>query len=441
MLTTTDANRLKDLFNALPDSALGGDQSQAYYVNRATDPELDSVANLLQYIEWAPNSNETYLFTGLRGAGKTTELNRLVKELRASGHAAYYCDASTYLNLNDPRLSLPELLMATLAGLADAVRGELGRNFLADSIWQRTKRLLQSNVELKPKVKSDFGGVEVEVEATLQENPDFRKELNRFVQESSKFYDEAVVFAKEVTELVRQRTSSEKVVLVVDSLERLSAPTGDESALFDSLKQVFFNDPQRLRFAGFSVVYSAPPYLPAVLPGVSSGFSQSVSLPNFKVMHRPAPGAQPVRNTQGIAKMLEILDRRFPEWKKVMAPPVAEELAWQSGGNVRRYFSLLRATARKSALAKSQLPLVDISGGPVQHALSEAAQPLQWLTAEDRRWLQHFMQDSQGAARHIEDMAKDLPSIIRLFDHSLVLDYRNGETWYQVPPLVRQYVP
>ena len=73
---------LKNLFNALPDSAQGGDQRLDHYVNRASDPELDSVANLQQFIEWSPTSSDTYLFTGLRGAGKTTELNRLVKELR-----------------------------------------------------------------------------------------------------------------------------------------------------------------------------------------------------------------------------------------------------------------------------------------------------------------------------------------------------------------------
>ena len=49
------------------------------------------------------------------------------------------------------------------------------------------------------------------------------------------------------------------------------------------------------------------------------------------------------------------------------------------------------------------------------------------------------MNDAQGAAAQIENLQKDLPAIIRLFDHSLVLDYRNGEAWYQVPPLVRRY--
>ena len=67
--------------------------------------------------------------SGKGGAGKTTELNRLVAELRQDGIAAYYCDASTYLNLNDPQLSLAELLMTALAGLADAGLRAVGKHF------------------------------------------------------------------------------------------------------------------------------------------------------------------------------------------------------------------------------------------------------------------------------------------------------------------------
>ncbi len=308
------AELVPSLFNALPDSAVGGVNSGDTYVNRASAPEYDAVANVLQFVRWAPVSNETYLFSGLRGSGKTTELNRLITELRNDGIAAYYCDATTYLNLNDPQLSLAELLMTALAGLADATRNEFGENFLQDNIWQRTKRLLKSDIELKPSLKFELGGVEAEVEATLKENPDFRKALVDFASSSTAFYDAAIGYAEEVANLIRARTNCQKIVLVVDSLERLSAPTGDERKLFDSVKEVFFNDPTRLRFPGFSVVYSAPPYLHAVLPNVAAGFSQTVALPNFKVIQRPQGAAAPDRNDEGIAKMVNIVERRFAPW-------------------------------------------------------------------------------------------------------------------------------
>ena len=87
------------------------------------------MAGLLQFIDRTQTSNETYLFSGSRGSGKTIELNQLIAELRDRNIAAYYCDASVYLNLNDPKLSLAELLMTALAGLSDALRKKLLRDW------------------------------------------------------------------------------------------------------------------------------------------------------------------------------------------------------------------------------------------------------------------------------------------------------------------------
>ncbi len=429
------ADRLKNFFNALPESAQGGVDVSSIYINRSPDDEHDPVSNLKQYLMLEPGTGGCYLFSGLRGAGKTTELNRLVAELRQNGIAAYYCDASAYLNLNDPQLSLTELLMAALAGLADAVRQELGTDCLKDSIWQRTRRLLKSDVNFKPRAKAPLGhGVEIEIEATLQENPDFRKKLNEFAQSSSEFFDEAADFAAEVANLIHsKKPQCDKIVLVVDSLERLSAPSGDETKLFNSLKEVFFNEPARLRFDALSVVYSAPPYLHAVLPGVSAGFSRSVTLPNFKVINRDRS-----RNEDGIGKMRQIVDKRYPEWRQILDEPVMNHLAWMSGGNVRRFFRLLRTVALKASLGKPSLPIDSPDASVITHALAEDAQSLQWLTAPDRLWLGRFKESSRNPSEYIEDLARDLPAIIRLFDHSLVLDYQNGSIWYQVPPIVSE---
>lgn len=138
--------------------------------------------------------------------------------------------------------------------------------------------------------------------------------------------------------------------------------------------------------------------------------------------------------------MLEIVDHRHADWRQILTEKVMEQLAWLSGGNVRRFFNLLRIVARKAALSRSTLPIDDPDAQPVSQALGEAARPRQWLTGPDRLWLKRFMEDSRNPAGHIQDLAADLPSIIRLFDLSLDLDYQNGDVWYQVPPLVTRQV-
>lgn len=436
----TSQDILKRFHNALPESATGGSDVTDIYVNRSPDAAHDPVANMLQAFTWA-ESSRSYLFSGLRGAGKTTELNRLIEELNSNGAVAFYCDASAYLNLNDPSVTLSELIMTALAGLSDGVRARFGKNFLKDSIWDRTKRAMNSNVLLKPTVKAEGAGWGVEIEASLHENPDFKKALIEFSRQSSDFFTEAHKFSDEVVQLIKARENVDKVVLVVDSLERLSAPTGEEATLFDSLKALFFNDPTRLHFPSLSVIYTAPPYLHAVLPSVSAGFTGTFSLPNFKVFPQPKPGdSGSARDEAGINKLTEIVTRRFPDWAEVLAPVIVAELAWMSGGNVRRFFYLLKNTLRKAGLSNSPLPLAQIDAPPVQQALGDVASELQWLNARDRVWLKRFMDPNDVVAANIENLAEDLPSIIRLFDHSLVLNYQNGIAWYQVPPLVRKHV-
>lgn len=438
---------LRDFYRALPLSAQGGSNQSGIYVNRACDEGHDPVARLRQDISWELSDfGSTYLFSGLRGSGKTTELNRLIEELRDQDQvAAYYCDVSDYLNLNDPQLSLPDLLMTVLAGLADAVRRAFGADCLGNenSIWSRISRTLHSDVTFKPKLKAGTPGASIEIEAALKENPDFRSKLNQFACDSSAFYDEASRFAAEVVALIQEKSQCDKVVLVVDSLERLSAPTGEEFKLFDSLKAVFFNEPARLRFPGLSIIYTAPPYLETVLPNVRSGFNSSLSISNFKVIQRSENRETPgecSKAAEGIRRMVEIIGHRFTRWEEVLTRQVLEHLAWMSGGNVRRYFSLIQNVASKAALAQVVLPIADADSSVIRDALSQEAQPLQWLTAPDRKWLKFFKDNSRNPVSEIEDIQKDLPSIIRLFDHSLVLDYQNGSLWYQVPPLVRDYV-
>ena len=72
--------------------------------------------------------------------------------------------------------------------------------------------------------------------------------------------------------------------------------------------------------------------------------------------------------------------------------------------------------------------------------LSRKRPDLQWLTAEDRRWLNLIRQGRGEFAQEIKKLEADFSPIIRLFDHSLVLNYQNGKPWYQAPPIVYEYL-
>jgi hypothetical protein len=129
----------------------------------------------------------------------------------------------------------------------------------------------------------------------------------------------------------------------------------------------------------------------------------------------------------------------MPNWSKVASRPVVERIAWFSGGNVRRFFALMRSLALQLGLNGSNAAAESLDDPAVVQTISEAAQPLQWLNAQDLYWLKIFRDEPSPAAK-IEKLEEHLQPIIRLFDNQLVLNYQNGEMWYQVPPLIRERV-
>lgn len=422
---------VKTFHNKFVHRAYRDEAIDSYYVQRATEQDYNCVEKIRQALDWADTPG-CYLFSGHRGAGKTTELKRLMQELEDSDIAAFYCDVEDYLDLNDPKKAQTELVFTALAGLGDEVRKKYGADVLQESIWERINNKLQAKIELRPKLNMLGAGTEF----SLQENVHFKRELIHFAEQSSRFDQEAQDFAAELCQIIKQQSGRQKIALIVDSLENLSAPRGGEQTLFNSLRNLFFNRPARLALDDINLIYTVPPYIDAVLPNVSAYYADTFYLPNFKVIDKPEAGKEAKKNTAGIAKMVSIVEYRDKDWRGYISQPVLEHLAWLSGGNVRRYFSLIRQLLKKAALTNTGFPVSDPKSDVVRRAISEEARPLQWLTAEDRRWLNLIRQGSGEFAQEIKNLEVDFSPIIRLFDHSLVLNYQNGEPWYQTPPIV-----
>ena len=93
---------VKTFHNKFLDTAYRDAAIDSYYVQRTTEQDYHCVAKIKQTLDWADIPG-CYLFSGHRGAGKTTELQRLMQELEGSAIAAFYCDVGNYLDLNDPK--------------------------------------------------------------------------------------------------------------------------------------------------------------------------------------------------------------------------------------------------------------------------------------------------------------------------------------------------
>lgn len=422
-----------------------------YVANLHCDGGISPVDELRANIELSDRPG-TWLFTGHRGVGKSTELRRMAHDLRQTGD--YYvvvADMEKRLNLGEA-VKLESLLVSLAAALADQADRDLGstagQHTYARRLWDWLTRteinLTGLGGKLSARASEQLGG-EVSFTAQLRDNPSFRAEVQRALESSRGAWFEEVkhFIASVVDDIKRLRGVQMEVVLILDSLERLRVSGPNAKECYEAIIQVFDVSGQYLKLEHVHTVYSVPPFLPFLVPRIGGYFGVDVcKLPHVKVFTTPdlTKGAQPVTpHAPGIAGMVQSVQRRFPRIEEIIPLPMLERLALASSGSVRDYFRLIKSVCAKATVIRPALPLPDDSLPATAERTLRDEMPL----AEDD--LKHL---AQVRVRHgvALDSMDNLHKVARLFDGGLILSYRNGigdwcEVQYLLHDQVAPYLP
>ena len=222
-----------------------------------------------------------------------------------------------------------------------------------------------------------------------------------------------------------------KVVFIVDSMERLR-PGGVSGAdsIFNSVVNLFARQIDGLRFPLMHVVYSVPPYLAALSGGLGGLFGGAIySLPSIHVFEQNSR----TKCAQGIDIMLTLVDRRYPNWVDIIREADLRRLAEQSGGDIRDFFRLVRLSLVRAGRPGTVLP---IAGEIVEDAEHMVRNDMTPIAHNDLDWLKRIASSHKCELTGIEY----LNTLARFFESKYVLNYRNGEDWYDVHPLLREIV-
>ena len=429
---------LKEFFNAIPLAAPapGRDRQtlpESFYVpGLHSGNGRDPIGELVTNIEFNTNASN-YLFMGHRGSGKTTELLRLTQKLDTLENAAFCIDISDYINQSVP-LGVTDLLIALLGAFSDAFNSRFAKHPLSQSYWDRFKDfLLTTEVEFRE--VSTHGGA-LDVKAALKTNPSFKDRLTLIARDSlDSFLKDAREFVDQVVGEVRTRTGNPdiKVILIVDSLEKIRGSGPNTHAVLDGLRETFSIQAPCLRFNSLHIIFSIPPTLALVAPGISALYSGGIcGLPQIKVEETPSStDSKPSARTQhdeGVRRMVTVLDNRFPRWRQVFSEHQIRALARDFGGNLRVFFQLIQRVLIKA----TTVPLPLANDSLLHHARNDFRADFQ-LSEEDRVWLCKVAQTHTSAL----DRNDNLSTLARLFENLLILDYRNGTNWYDVLPVIR----
>jgi hypothetical protein len=320
--------RARVLYNALnfdtpvnfgQDELIKGLEQDKYVENLHGPVDRDPVQELANQIDLSDSAG-AYLFTGNRGTGKTTELLRLATILHGYNCEVFYADMAEYLTLTQ-RIEVTDFLISVLGALSEKIAARFKDDPGKPSFFERVRSFLNSNVQFN-EIKIPAG--RIEFKAALQQNPTFKEQL----QEKTRGLVEQLVkqardFALEAAQYVRNQRAQpdRKLVLIVDSVERLRGvgDTQDIREVFKSAETVFSSHADKLRFSALNIVYTVPPYLSALAGALGSVYAggRIYALPSVHIYECcPQPGDEPAPYEQGLAKMRDVVEKRFPQWRE-----------------------------------------------------------------------------------------------------------------------------
>jgi hypothetical protein len=264
----------------------------------------------------------------------------------------------------------------------------------------------------------------------LKTEPDFKERVQRHLRgHLSRLTKDAQQFADALVLQIRKASGdpNKKVVLLVDSVEQLRGQGEDAAKVHTSVVELFSGQAPHLAFPKLHVVYTVPPFLMALSQNLSRNFGGHAiaQWPNIHVRKKDG-----VPDSDGIRVMKEIISRRCSDWQQIFAPEDLAKLAHVSGGDVRDFFRLIRECL-VSLMIGGQ-----VTGRAGQDLLDRAVLILRNemlpLADADASRLAMIHRSKREELASVDD----LPTLARYLDTNIIMNYLNGEPWYDIHPVL-----
>ncbi len=422
--------RLEDLGPLDPD-ARNPEEAEKYrlfFIEGLHTGHGDAVAQLATDIETSSGGRKAHLFTGTIGSGKSTELRRLADDLRKRGHFAAVVNALEYLN-PQITLSISELLLAMALAIWELTAQAQNKSPTSGQRWEWFKSLLSSEPELK---EISIRGAKL----ALASNPTVRERIRRQHEQSlDRLVTEVHNFFEECAETLRGPSQTHrKCVLVMDSLEHFggTAAPGEIDVVFNSLQQVFNVHAQYLQLPGWTVVYSVPPLLEKLSPGIANAWNMTSSY-TLTSAHVFKDRSCEVDTVTVNKKLLPLLQKRLGEdWRQLFRAKQLRRLVEMTGGDLRDLLRCTRSALLKGLIA-SKFP---VSDALLDEAFNDLRRPYLPLSQTSKERLLEVARSFDVEALLKDD--RQWPVVMADLAQKRILMYRNSQDWYGVHPLLRE---
>jgi hypothetical protein len=385
----------------------------------------DPVRELERKIRFAGRESISF-FSGFRGSGKTTELFRLREKLEGLGYTVLYADALQYLNPALP-IEIQDLLIVLAGAFGDALEAQ-DIDITSDSYWTRLYNWLTTTEVITKEMELKAGGTGLKLE--LRASPTFRQKITTALSgRLNELHGNVLNFFEDGFKAVRKKHGRDaQVVFIFDSLEQIRGSLSEEELVIRSVERLFANHTKLLAIPYVHAVYTVPPWLKFVLPGV-----QMTVLPCVRLWDNDKPRSE---CSPGVVGFQSLVEKRFTKegFERFFGPKPwdrAKRLLDLCGGHFRDLLLLLRATV----LRADELP---VSEKAIDDAIISVRSSFLPVALDDAMWLAQIEEKRASLLKSNEP--SEINRLTRFLDTHIVLYLKNGEEWYDVHPLIRKEV-
>ena len=405
------AENIRDIYHLFnPDEVLLNDDLEKYYVE--IEQNEINIKDLQNRLELGLETREPIklLFTGHRGSGKSTALNRLVSNLDSRFFIVHY-NVFDLLDYND--VYYIDVLFSILTKMLE--KAENDKIDLDEKLLERVNNWGSSIIESIIQEKGVGGGIGLKVPFSLLEIMGWMKSENKTKKEVRKEIEPRVselvsIINDTISEIEKTR---KQVLIIIDNLEKID---------LTKAQHLFYDHATQLTQPLCKIIYTFPISLKSSdeFMQIKINFSDVSNHPNIKIHERKGPDYP---YPMGREFMKEIVSKRVS--LDLFEPDALEYIIDMSGGVVREFIRIIRDSAVRAITKNRDIIDKDIAV-EVVNGLKNIYQAQ--LSDEDYQVLQEVHQT--------KDIKKD-EQLVGLLHNLSVLEYRNDRSWCDLNPIVR----
>jgi energy-coupling factor transporter ATP-binding protein EcfA2 len=422
------AKTLKEAFRLCDVQPLKQGGLDRFYVDLAAVRKTEAIEGVNTVLEFQePGDFCTVLFTGHRGCGKSTELQRIQRQWQKD-YRVIYLEADKQTDINDAEYT--DLYLIVIKQVEYELR-QLGLKF--------EPRLLKSFEDwFKDVTKEDEQSVEssisIESEASLSGGAPFLAKLLVKLLAQIKGADKRKTVIRQTLQRDISRVKADINALLLDAHNKVKKQYAKGFlVIFDNLDRVppnvgnhlFFDYASQLQELNCSIIYTGPISILCSPKNIINTFGEPHIISMVGCYDLVRSECDLNYNDLGLASLVEVITKRVDP-QLFASPAEMLDLAKASGGHVRQLMQMVRSAAQTASTRKHDRIMAE----DVVYAVKQQQFNFERFLPED-----HYPLLAKVCMT--KNIDKDEIGQLMLFNTS-VLEYNGSDRWNYPNPVVRR---